>query len=189
MLDTAERLFRQTLRSLARPIEQGIPMVGMEPSCLAAFRDELPNLMPTDLNGKRLSEKSFMLSEFLERYARDWQIPQVRRNAIYHGHCHQKAIVGLDDEQAVLGRLGMDHEVLDSGCCGLAGSFGFEAGEKYDVSIAAGERVLLPRVREADRDTLIVADGFSCRTQIEHTTDRKALHLAEVIALGLPSAS
>jgi FAD/FMN-containing dehydrogenase/Fe-S oxidoreductase len=186
MLDTAERLFRRALRTLARPIEQGIPMIGMEPSCLAAFRDELPSLLPTDLNARRLSEKSFMLSEFLERYARDWQIPQVRRTAIYHGHCHQKAIVGLDDEEAVLGRLGIDHEVLDSGCCGLAGSFGFERGEKYEISIAAGERVLLPRVRAAERDTLIVADGFSCRTQIEHTTDRTAVHLAEVIALGLP---
>jgi FAD/FMN-containing dehydrogenase/Fe-S oxidoreductase len=186
MLDTAERSFRSVLRTLARPIEQGLPMVGMEPSCLAAFRDELPTLMPNDLNAQRLSEKSFMLSEFLQRYAREWQIPQVRRTAIYHGHCHQKAIVGLDDERAVLRRLGVDHEILDSGCCGLAGSFGFEAGEKYDVSVAAGERVLLPRVRQADRDTLIVADGFSCRTQIEHTTERTALHLAEVIALGLP---
>jgi Fe-S oxidoreductase len=185
MLDTAERLFRQILDTLRTPIEQGVPVVGMEASCLAAFRDELPNLFPSDLNAKRLSEKSFMLSEFLERYAKDWEIPQLHRKAVYHGHCHHKAIVGLDAEQKVLDRLGLDYEVLDSGCCGLAGSFGFEAGEKYEVSIAAGERMLLPKVRDLDEGALVITDGFSCQTQIEHNTDRRALHLAEVIKLAM----
>ncbi len=188
MLDTAERLFRQTLRTLARPIEQGIPMVGMEASCLAAFRDELPNLFPDDMNARRLSQKSYMLSEFLQEYADDWEMPRLERKAVYHGHCHQKSIVGLDAEEQVLKRLGLDYEILDSGCCGLAGSFGFEEGEKYDISIAAGERVLLPAVRDAAHDTLLITDGFSCRTQIEQNTDRKAKHLAEVIALALDAA-
>jgi FAD/FMN-containing dehydrogenase/Fe-S oxidoreductase len=185
MLNTAEHLFRQLLDTLRGPIEQGTPMVGMEASCLAAFRDELPNLFPHDLNAKRLSEKSFMLSEFLQRYAKGWDPPQLRRKAVYHGHCHHKSIMGLEAEQEILDRLGLDYEILDSGCCGLAGSFGFEAGEKYDVSIAAGERELLPKVRGVDEGTLIITDGFSCQTQIEHNTDRRALHLAEVIKLGL----
>src|SRR5205085_5907383 len=120
MVDTAKRLFRQTLRSLARPIEQGVPVVGMEPSCVAAFRDELPSLFPHDMNATRLSEKTFMLTEFMERYLDDWEIPKVQRPAVYHGHCHQKAIIGLNDEVSVMDRLGLDHEVLDAGCCGLA---------------------------------------------------------------------
>jgi Fe-S oxidoreductase/FAD/FMN-containing dehydrogenase len=185
MLDTAERLFRQILDTLRAPIEEGVPLIGMEASCLAAFRDELPNLLPHDLNAKRLSEKSFMLSEFLGRYAGEWELPRLHRKAVYHGHCHHRAIMGLDAEQDVLDRLGLDYEVLDSGCCGLAGSFGFEAGEKYDVSIAAGERVLLPKVRELDEGTLVITDGFSCQTQIEHNTERRALHLAEVIKLAM----
>jgi Fe-S oxidoreductase len=93
--------------------------------------------------------------------------------------------MGFDSDQKMLERLGLDFEVLDSGCCGLAGSFGFEAGEKYEMSMKAGERVLLPKVREASPDTLVVADGFSCRTQIEHGTARRALHLAEVIHMAL----
>jgi Fe-S oxidoreductase len=185
MLDTATRLFGQTLRTLATPIERGVPLVGMEASCLAAFRDELPNLFPDDMNARRLSEKSFMLSEFLERYAGEWEMPRLGRKALYHGHCHHKAIVGLDAEEAVMQRLGLDYRVLDSGCCGLAGSFGFEAGEKYDISIAAGERVLLPAVRDAASDVLLITDGFSCQTQIEQNTDRRAIHLAEAIALAL----
>ena len=186
MLDTAERLFRQILDTLAGPIEQGVPLVGMEASCLAAFRDELPNLFPHDLNAKRLSENSFMLSGFLQKHAKDWDVPQLRRKALYHGHCHQKSIVGLDEEKEVLDRLGLDVEVLEeAGCCGLAGSFGFEKGEKYEVSIAAGEHALLPKVREAHDSTILITDGFSCQTQIEHTTDRRALHLAEVLAMAL----
>jgi Fe-S oxidoreductase len=102
-----------------------------------------------------------------------------------HGHCHQKAILGMDGERDVLAGMGLDAEILDAGCCGMAGAFGFEAGEKYEVSIRCGERVLLPRVRSAPRDALIVADGFSCREQIRQTTDRDALHLADVVRMGL----
>jgi FAD/FMN-containing dehydrogenase/Fe-S oxidoreductase len=189
MLDTAERLFRQILRILARPIEQGIPLVGMEPSCLAAFRDELPDLFPNDMNAIRLSETSFMLSEFLRQHAQAWPMPRLERRALYHGHCHHRSIMGLGAEHAVLDRLGLDYQVLDSGCCGLAGSFGFERGQKYELSISAGERVLLPAVRGADPSTLLIADGFSCRTQIQHTTRRRAVHLAEVIELALDLAA
>jgi Fe-S oxidoreductase len=101
-----------------------------------------------------------------------------------HGHCHQKALAGLEGETAVLERLGADYEVLDAGCCGMAGAFGFEK-DKYEVSMKVGERVLLPAVRAAGRDVVVMADGFSCREQIAQATDRRALHLADVIALAL----
>jgi FAD/FMN-containing dehydrogenase/Fe-S oxidoreductase len=185
MLDTAEMLFRQLLRTLAEPIATGVPLVGMEASCLASFRDELPNLLPHDLNARRLSENSFMLSEFLEKHTPDWELPHLSAQVLYHGHCHHKAIMGLDAEKALMDRLGVSYEVLDSGCCGLAGSFGFEKGEKYDVSVAAAERVLLPSVRAAGPDTLVVTDGFSCRTQLDQLAGRQAMHVAELVKLAL----
>jgi hypothetical protein len=101
------------------------------------------------------------------------------------GHCQHKAIMKIEPEEAVLRKLGLDLDSLDSGCCGMAGAFGFEAGEHYEVSMRVGERVLLPRVREAAADTLIVANGFSCREQIEQSTDRQALHLAQVLQMAL----
>jgi Fe-S oxidoreductase len=126
-----------------------------------------------------------ILSELLEQRAPGWEIPQLAREAIVQGHCHHKAVLGFDSDTRVLERLGMDAAVLDSGCCGMAGSFGFEATH-YDVSVAVGERVLLPAVRAAGEDTLIVADGFSCREQISQCTDRRAVHLAEAIRMALP---
>ncbi|HAM02132.1 MAG TPA: FAD-binding oxidoreductase [Acidimicrobiaceae bacterium] len=186
MLDTAERLWRQVLDELGPHIRAGVPLVGLEPSCLAAFRDELPELFPTDLDAQRLARQSYVLAEFLERYASDWEMPRLQRKAIVQRHCHQQAVIGYDEDTKVMQRrLGLDVEVLDSGCCGLAGSFGFERGEKYEVSIGAGERVLFPAVRHSDESTLVVADGFSCRTQIEHNTERRGLHLAEVISMAL----
>jgi FAD/FMN-containing dehydrogenase/Fe-S oxidoreductase len=186
MLDTAERLWRQVLDELRPHIQAGVPLIGLEPSCLAAFRDELPELFPGDLDAQRLAQQSYVLAEFLERYASDWEMPRLHRKAIVQRHCHQQAVIGYDQDNKVMQqRLGLDVEVLDSGCCGLAGSFGFERGEKYQVSVAAGERVLFPAVRRSDDSTLVVADGFSCRTQIEHNTERRGLHLAEVIAMAL----
>lgn len=185
MLDTAERLLEQLMDRLRPEIQAGVPVVGMEPSCVAVFRDELPELFPHDLDARRLSGQAQLLSEFLMRHAPDWQMPTLRRRALVQGHCHQRAVMGLDADEEIMRRLGLDYEVLDSGCCGLAGSFGFERGQKYDVSVAAGERVLLPRVRQAEESTLVIADGFSCRTQIAHNTDRRALHLAQVIAMAL----
>lgn len=110
--------------------------------------------------------------------------PKLQRKALIHGHCHHKAIMKFNDEERVLERLGLDFEILDSGCCGMAGAFGFER-KHYDVSIAAGERVLLPAVRQADPETLILADGFSCRELIAQTTNRRALHLAEVLQMAM----
>lgn len=186
MLGLAKRLLRQILDSLGPEIEAGVPIVGLEPSCVAVFRDELPNLFHDDENAMRLSKQVYTLGEFLARAG--YEPPKLDGKAVIHGHCHQKAIMKMDDEDALLSKLGLDYRILDSGCCGMAGSFGFEK-DHYDVSIAVGEQVLLPAVRNAARDTLIVADGFSCREQIGQTTDRRALHLAQVIQMALQAGS
>jgi Fe-S oxidoreductase len=189
MLGLARRQLRQILDALRPQIEAGIPVVAIEPSCGAVFRDELMQLFPDDEDAKRLNRLTCSLAELLQREASDWRPPQLRRKTLVHLHCHQKATSDTDCDTALLERLGLDVEVLDSGCCGLAGSFGYEAGEPYEVSIKAGERVLLPAVREAPADTLIVTDGFSCRSQIEHGTERESLHIAQVIQLALEEGS
>jgi Fe-S oxidoreductase len=182
MLSEAKKLWRQTLAALEHEINAGTPVVGLEPSCVAAFRDELKNLFPGEGLAGRLSRQTYLLSEFLEQEG--YQPPILRRKALVHGHCHHKAIMHMDAEVAILKKLELDYELLDSGCCGMAGAFGFEK-KHYDVSIACGERVLLPAVRNAPDDTLIIANGFSCSQQIEQCTGRKVQHLAEVLKLAL----
>jgi Fe-S oxidoreductase len=184
MLDAAEFLLRRLVDGLRPYLREGLLLVGIEPSCVAAFRDELPNLFPHDEDAKRLSRNILTLSEFLVREAEDYEPPKLRRKALVHGHCHQKAIMGIDAEGELYDKLGLDFEVLDSGCCGLAGSFGFER-DHYDISMKVGERRLLPIVRDADKYTLIVSDGFSCKTQIEHATDRRALHTAQIVKMAM----
>jgi FAD/FMN-containing dehydrogenase/Fe-S oxidoreductase len=185
MLGLARRQLRGILHTLHEPVRSGVPIVVLEPSCASVFRDELSNLLPRDENAFRLRQQTFLLGEFLQQKAPDFHVPKLNRKAIVHGHCHHKAVLGMDAEEAVLRRIGLNYKVLDSGCCGMAGAFGFEPGDHYRVSIAAGERVLLPAVRSADTSTLIVANGFSCREQIAQTTGRGAMHLAEVIQLAL----
>jgi Fe-S oxidoreductase len=180
MLTLARRQLRQLLRALRGEIVAGTPVVALEPSCGAVLRDELGLMLPHDEDAKRLRRLTHSLGEFLARHAADWQPRPLCRTALVHLHCHQKATTDTDCDLAVLDRLGLDTTVLDSGCCGLAGSFGYEEGERYAVSMKAGERVLLPAVRSAPADTLVITDGFSCRSQIEHGTGRRALHLAEV---------
>jgi len=158
-------------------------MVVLEPSCASVLRDEMRKLMPADERARRLGAQTVLLDELLERY--DWDPPRVGRSALLHGHCHQMALMGVHGERELLRRAGVEVEVLNSGCCGMAGSFGYLAGDPYEVSVRASERVLLPRVREAAQDTLVIADGFSCRTQISTGTERRALHAAQVLALGL----
>ncbi|MGO9272123.1 MAG: FAD-binding and (Fe-S)-binding domain-containing protein [Terriglobia bacterium] len=184
MLDEAAHLLRQVLRVLRWRLAAGVPIVVLEPSCAAVFRDESLNLFPGDEDASRLSAQTFLLSEFLARHAPAWQPPRLGDKAIVHGHCHHKAVMGFEDEQLVLTKLGLDFNILDSGCCGMAGGFGFEE-EHYEVSLRIGERGLLPAVRNAAPDTLIVADGFSCREQILQATGRRALHLAEVLEKAL----
>ena len=140
--------------------------------------------MPKDLDAKRLEGLVLTLSEFLEKHASDWDVPQLRRKAIVHGHCHQEATVGMSAEEKLYERMGLDFEILDSGCCGLAGSFGFEHGH-HEISVEIAEQRLLPKIREAGESTLIVADGFSCKTQIEQLSDRRALHTAQLLEMAL----
>jgi FAD/FMN-containing dehydrogenase/Fe-S oxidoreductase len=190
MLDRAEALLLEILDHLEPEIEAGIPVVGLEPSCVAVFRDELVNLFPHDARAQALSRQTFLLSEFLEKNSTNAPLPQLARNALLHGHCHHKSIMGMSAEESLLHRLGVNFQSPAPGCCGMAGSFGFERdNDKYEVSIAIGELELLPAVRNAPTDWLIIADGFSCREQIAQSTGRHALHLAEVLQLALqPSA-
>jgi FAD/FMN-containing dehydrogenase/Fe-S oxidoreductase len=185
LLDEAKAALRRILDTLKDPIEAGAPVVVLEPSCASVFRDELINLFPNDEDAKRLSGQTFLLSEFLQKKAPHFNLPRLKRKAVAHGHCHHKALMRIDDDEAVFEKMGLDYEVLDSGCCGMAGAFGFERGDHYDVSVKCGERVLLPAVRAADKDAIIIADGFSCREQIEQLTDRRALHLAQVIQMAM----
>ena len=184
MLDKAKLYLQRILQVLAPEIDAGLPIVVLEPSCASVFRDELRNLFPEDPRADRLRRQTFLLSEFLQHHAPGYQPPQLSQKMLLHGHCHHKAIMKMTDEEALLRRMGPDLKALDAGCCGMAGPFGFQK-EKYAVSQAIGERVLLPAVRQADLDTLIVSDGFSCREQIFQATGRKALHLAEVLQRAL----
>jgi FAD/FMN-containing dehydrogenase/Fe-S oxidoreductase len=184
MLSTAKAVLRDAMRKL-RAEPPGIPIVVLEPSCAAVFRDELVNLFPDLPEARALSERVLVLSEFLARHARDFR-PRLAGRALVHAHCHHKAIMRIDDEREVLEAAGLETSVLDSGCCGMAGAFGFEP-EHYDLSMKVGERVLLPAIRHAPADTIIVADGFSCREQIRQGTGKWALHLAEVLAAANPN--
>jgi Fe-S oxidoreductase len=182
MLTLARRRLRQIVDALRPQIAAGTPVVGLEPSCVAVFRDELVNLLPGE-EARRLSAQTVHLSELLERNG--WEPPRLARKAVLHAHCHHKAVMKAHAEEALLARLGLALEVLDAGCCGLAGSFGYERGQHYELSMQIGERVLFPAVRAAPDDALLVADGFSCRQQVAHGTGRRELHLAEVLALAL----
>jgi FAD/FMN-containing dehydrogenase/Fe-S oxidoreductase len=184
MLHRARALLLRILDELSPEIEAGIPMVGLEPSCVAVFRDELLNLFPHDERAQALSRQTFLLSEFLESHAKNFTLPRLNRKAILHGHCHQKSLMKMTAEESVLRRLDVDFQSPAPGCCGMAGSFGFER-DKYDVSMAIGELELLPAVRRAPADWLIIADGFSCREQIAQGSPRRALHLAEVLQMAL----
>jgi Fe-S oxidoreductase len=180
-LDLAERYLRRNLAELEEWHREGTPIVGLEPSCVGVFKDELEKLIPNDADAKRLAASVFHFAEFFEEF--EIEPPPLAGKALVWGHCHHKATGGTGSEIALLEKMGVEVETLNAGCCGLAGSWGFEA-EHYELSMEIGELGLLPRVRELDPETLVVADGFSCKTQIEHGADgRKALHLAEVLKL------
>jgi Fe-S oxidoreductase len=178
-IDKAKALWRQTFETLREDIAAGTPIVGLEPACVSAFRDELVSLFPHDENAQRLSEQTLFFTEFLDRNKCD--LPQVTGEALVQLHCHHHAVIKPASEKNVLQRLGLNYDVMASGCCGMAGAFGFEK-DKYDVSMTAAERVLLPKVRGADPSTVVLANGFSCREQIEQGTDRSTVHIAEFIA-------
>jgi Fe-S oxidoreductase len=139
-------------------------------------------MLPHDEDAKRLAKLTRTLGELLDDLGERWTPPKLERHVLYHAHCHQRATADVEADLRVLERVGARCEDLNAGCCGLAGSFGYERGEPYEVSMKVGERKLLPAVRAAPRDTIVLTDGFSCRHQIEHGTDRRALHLAQVLA-------
>jgi FAD/FMN-containing dehydrogenase/Fe-S oxidoreductase len=182
-LPVAQRVLRRTLDVLRPQLRDGTPVVVLEPSCAAVFRSDLPELLHGDEDAHRLAAQTYTLAELLAQKAPDWR-PATRldRRAVAQPHCHQHAVLGTDADRSVAAAAGVDLEVLDAGCCGLAGNFGFEDGH-YEVSMACAEDELLPILRGTEPDTLVIADGYSCRTQIEQSdVDRTPVHLAEVLA-------
>jgi len=181
-LKEARVYLERILQDFAPHIDAGIIFVFLEPSCASVFRDELMNFFPTDMRAKRLSNQTLLLSQFLAQKVTGYTPPSLAgQRIVLHGHCHHKSLMKMNDEFAILTATGAQVELLDSGCCGMAGPFGFEK-EKYEVSQTLGERLLLPAVRSAAPDTLVVSDGFSCREQIAQNTNRRALHFAEVVS-------
>ncbi|MGM9347685.1 FAD-binding and (Fe-S)-binding domain-containing protein [Streptomyces salinarius] len=189
-LGTAEKVLTRTVRALAGHVRSGGLVVALEPSCTAVFRADAAELFPGDQDVRRLAEQTVTLSELLTEHSPGYEPPRVPERsarALAQVHCHQHAVLGWEADRELLRRAGVDAERLDSGCCGLAGNFGFERGH-LDVSEACAERVLLPRLREEDESTVVLADGFSCRTQI-HEFDsggHEGVHLAELLASALP---
>jgi Fe-S oxidoreductase len=185
-LADAKRILRRTVDTLRPWIAAGTPVVGLEPSCTAVFRSDAPDLLPQDEDVQRLARRFRTFSELLLNDAPEgWQPPTLTRAATVQTHCHQHAVMKYDADRELMRRAGIDADVLDEGCCGLAGNFGFERGH-HDLSMKVGELGVLPAVRSAPPSSMVLADGFSCRTQIEQgDTGRRAMHLAEALALGL----
>jgi FAD/FMN-containing dehydrogenase/Fe-S oxidoreductase len=188
-LGLARRRLLSVLDALEPAIRAGTPIVVLEPSCASVFRDELPNLLSRHENARRLTGQIVTLDELLIRQAPHFRWPALQGKALVQGHCHHRSVLDFGAEQEALRRLGLDVTMPEPGCCGMAGAFGFEAGDHYEVSRTCGERRLLPAVRTADPATLVVADGFSCREQIAQGTGRRALHLAELLQLALAEES
>jgi len=186
LLREAQRLARENVALLAPFARAGIPIVGTEPSCILTFRDEYPDLLPESEDLRIVAQQSFLLDEFLVRAVeQDGAALPWRQDAgprvLFHGHCHQKALVGVKHSLALLRAAGCHVEESGAGCCGMAGSFGYEA-EHYTVSEKIGADRLFPKVLEQPADALVAVMGVSCREQIAHFTHRRPLHLAEVLA-------
>ncbi|WP_431771716.1 FAD-binding and (Fe-S)-binding domain-containing protein [Streptomyces cucumeris] len=179
-LDRARAVMRRTLDVMAPALDAGLPVVGLEPSCTAALRTDLPELLGSDPRAARLAGSVTTFAQALEDHAPDWSPPVVDRPVVGQTHCHQHAVLGDGAERRLRERAGLTGE-LSGGCCGLAGNFGFEKGH-YDISVSCAEEQLMPSVRAAGEDAEVLADGFSCRTQLGHLTDRPSRHLAEVLA-------
>ncbi len=181
-LDVAQRVLRRTVDALAEHVRAGGLVVGLEPSCTAVFRSDMADLLPDDLDARRLAAHTVTLAELLREHTDGWRPPRLERTVLAQAHCHQHAVLGFDHDMALLRDMGADAEHLASGCCGLAGNFGFQPGH-FEVSRDCAEQVLLPRVRGAAPDAAVLADGFSCRTQVEQLDSggREAMHLAELL--------
>jgi Fe-S oxidoreductase len=163
---------------------RGVKIVGLEPSCILTFRDELPGLFPRLSQARTIAANTMLIDEFLAREAPGFAPPQLRGRAIVHGHCHQKSLAGMTAELALLARAPeLNVAAPDAGCCGMAGAFGYGA-DRYAISRAIGERVLIPTINQSPPDTIVIADGFACRTQIRTFCDgRRPLHLAQALNL------
>jgi Fe-S oxidoreductase len=183
-LDHARRYLDDVLTRLAPQIDSGMPFVILEPSCASVFMEELRNFYPKSARAQQLAKQTYLLADFLAAHAPGWQPPSLTgRKIVLHGHCHHKSVLNMKAERSLLEHTGAQVTMLDSGCCGMAGPFGFER-DKYEVSQTLGERVLLPAVRAADGNTIVITDGFSCREQIAQNTERQAVHVAQVLAEG-----
>jgi Fe-S oxidoreductase len=181
-LDHAKRYLAEVMNRLGPQIDAGMPFIVLEPSCASVFLEELRNFYPGSERAQRLAKQTYLLPDFLAARAPEWRPPHHEgRRVVLHGHCHHKSVFNMKAERALLMQTGAEVEFLDSGCCGMAGPFGFER-DKYEVSQTLGERVLLPAVRAAAQEDIIVTDGFSCREQIAQGTSRRAVHVAEVLA-------
>ncbi|MFI6854938.1 (Fe-S)-binding protein [Streptomyces sp. NPDC050416] len=180
-LARAQKVLRRTLDTLRPHLDAGTPVIALEPSCTGVFRADAPELMPADPDVRRLAGQVRTFAEQLVHHAPDgWRPPRPARRATVQTHCHQHAITKFDADRELMRRARPDADVLDEGCCGLAGNFGFEHGH-HEVSMAAAEQGVLPAVRGAAPGSLLLVDGFGCRTQIDQgDTGRRALHLAEV---------
>ena len=189
MVEKARAEARRTVTALKPYVDAGVPVVGLEPACLLTLRDEFHAVLP-GADTQALSDRAFMLEEFLADEHKAGRLkldlkPLAQSKALLHGHCHQKSFGVVGAVQQVLGLVpGLETSLIDSSCCGMAGSFGYDA-KHWDVSQAMAEAALLPAVREAGPDTLIVADGTSCRHQIKDGASRNALHVAEVLERAL----
>jgi FAD/FMN-containing dehydrogenase/Fe-S oxidoreductase len=188
LLDTAKEYLLKILEALSPQLANGTPIIVLEPSCAAVFRDELVGLLPHDKRALKLRDQTFLLSEFLVKHVPEYRPPVLSGNIVVHGHCHHRATMGMHDELTLLRATGSQVELLDSGCCGMAGPFGFEK-DKFDLSQTLAERVLLPAVRNAPAHSIIVSDGFSCCEQVLQNTGIRPLHLAEVLALSSINAA
>lgn len=180
MLNMAKHILKKIIRALKPEIERDIPVVVLEPSDASVFRDEMLGLLPDDRNAQKFAAQVFLFGEFLRKKAPGFQLPPLPKKAVVQGHCHQKSLAGTESDIEILKKLCLDFEMLDSGCCGMAGAFGFKK-ENYEMSMKIAEERLFPALRKAGPEALIIADGFSCREQIA-STGRRAFHLAQVIA-------
>jgi Fe-S oxidoreductase len=193
LVEEAKVEARRVIDTLAPYVKRGVPIVGVEPSCLLTLRDEFSALLPADETAA-LAEQAMLFEEFLcaEKEAGHLSLPLKsleQQQVLLHGHCHQKAFGLMSYVEEVLSWVPeLDVKLIESGCCGMAGSFGYEA-EHYDTSLKMAELSLLPRVRAADANVLIVADGTSCRTQINDGTGREGWHVARVLERALASSA
>lgn len=185
-LDRARVYLERTLAVLREPIHAGVPVVVLEPTCVAVLRDELHALLPHDPDARRLGELARTLAELLEDEGRAFALPQLPQRTLLFTHCNQAALIGNGPDRAVLRRAGAELEALDAGCCGMADPFGFHR-DKYPVSAdIAGQRLLPLIAREPG--ARVLADGFSCREQLRQMAGREALHLAQHLREGLAAA-